>query len=161
MGLFFLIGFTLAASASSTDLAATSEHARYLVVGEGKFRPDETVGFCGAESKVEPILNYFDQIRQSVISNRIDDFSKYYAKKISIGYRGRTYTVTRSSIVRNRRLRLSIADWKTIGDLSRSRLGSGGWRGCFLSNGKAFFAVGEDGKLGLTSFDKDRAWDHR
>jgi hypothetical protein len=139
---------------------APPQHSRYLVVGEGKFGADESVGFCGALVRAGKILSYFDRIRSDVRANDLRGLNQYYAGKVTIVYRHKKYNVAKSKVASSS-LRLSLNDWKQIGALSQSKLGSGGDRGCFLSAGKAFFAVQNDGQLRLTAFDKDRPWSLR
>lgn len=55
--------------------------------------------------------------------------------------------------------KISMEDWKEIYRRGERNLVSAGWRGCFLSNGKAFFEVGESGYLRLVSFNRTMAWE--
>lgn len=54
----------------------------------------------------------------------------------------------------------SLHDWQVIASgIAAGGLKSGGWRGCFLSSGKAFFEADGNGDIGLTAFDFDRQWE--
>jgi hypothetical protein len=139
----------------------SSTRSSHLIVGQGRFGPEETVGFCGADARVERILAYFDGIRRDVSAGQIESFDKYYAGSVTIGFHRKTHTLSGSRLARSRTLRLTLRDWKLIGQLSATQLGSGGWRGCFVSTGKAFFSVQQDGQLKLVAFDKDRPWELR
>ena len=134
------------------------EASQYLVMGAAKFAADETVGFCGAEARAGIIQSYFNDIRREVATGNIKRFAKYYAGRVTIGFQRETYVRGGPQLASSKALRLSLHDWSMIGELSKTQLGSGGWRGCFVSDGKASFAIQNDGRLMLVAFDKDRPW---
>ena len=156
---FLLLALSSALLGRIHEPSAT--RSSHLIVGQGRFGPEETVAFCGAEARVESILAYFDGIRTDAAAGQIESFGKYYAGRVAIGYHRKTHTLSGSRLARSKTLRLTLRDWKLIGQLSATQLGSGGWRGCFVSSGKAFFSVQDDGRLKLIAFDKDRPWELR
>lgn len=114
---------------------------------------------CGRTTARRRIEGYFDQLAQFLASGDKGRLRILLAENVVIVEGNRSRTVPASIVVEERPSTISIEDWREISRRGEPQLVSGGWRGCFLSNGKAFFEVDESGYLRLVSFNLTMAWD--
>ena len=118
----------------------------------------QNYSLCGATTSTQRISEYFRQINVLLERSRDPDIlRKLVADAVIIVEDGRSRSVSADDMVEQGLI--STEDWAEISRRGEPRLISAGWRGCFLSHGKAFFEVDEDGHLRLASFDLDAAWD--
>ena len=118
-----------------------------------------TYSLCGKTTTSERIQKYFYQVAQFVENGRRSILQDLLADTVVVSSGDHSRRVASSVIVRRWPYLISTKDWVEISRRGESSLMSGGWRGCFLSNGKVGFSVDEDGYLRLSSFNPDMAWD--
>lgn len=99
------------------------------------------------------------------LKKAIDDEYRIYRRPalfsdiFSIVDRGRWLYVPARDLVNFRRQLSRRYDWDLVyKTLMDGRLASGGWRGCFLDDGKIFFDADKQGRLTISGFDADRQW---
>jgi hypothetical protein len=128
---------------------------------QASLRPPDAVDYslCGSTTARRRIDEYFDQLARFLASGDKIGLRNLVAEKVVIVEGDRSRTVSASIVVEARPSTISMEDWREISRRGEPRLVSAGWRGCFLSNGKAFFEVGENGYLRLVSFNVTMAWD--
>ena len=87
---------------------------------------------------------------------------RLYAEGITLIQKGQTTRLTREDLGSHLGTLPSRKDWLTIAsEIEGGAATSGGWRGCFVSDGKAAFVADSSGNIGLTAFDFDRPWQSR
>jgi hypothetical protein len=116
--------------------------------------------FCGATTTKERIDEYFDQLARFLETpGDRSRLRSLIGEHVVVVESGRSRTVPASVFVEARPYLISVADWAEISRRGEPRLVGAGWRGCFLSHGKAAFEVDEGGHLHLSSFNLDMTWD--
>ena len=121
---------------------------------------EQDYSFCGMTTARRRIDEYFDRVARFVEAPRDKNrLRSLIADHVVILDGDRSRSLPASVIVDAGSDLIPIEDWAEISRRGEPRLGSGGWRGCFLSNGKAFFEVDESGHLRLSSFNVSMAWD--
>lgn len=86
--------------------------------------------------------------------------SRLFAASFTMLEGGKVAHVTREQLGDYQGSIPTLHDWRIIEAAFAARnVHSGGWRGCFLDHGKAFFEADGAGNIGLTSFDFDRKWE--
>lgn len=117
---------------------------------------------CGNLVTIDQLNAYVGSIRS--IDNKAEprahsNQKELFADSITLIEKGKATHMTRAELDHYAGRLPSSDDWQIIASaLASGRLASGGWRGCFLSNGKAAFVADAAGDLGLSSFDFDRQW---
>jgi hypothetical protein len=120
----------------------------------------EDYSFCGRTTSKQRIDEYFAQLARFLeASGERGRLRNLVAENVVIVEGGRSETVPAAAIVDARSDLISLEDWAEISRRGEPSLESGGWRGCFLSNGKSAFEVDESGYLRLSSFNANMAWD--
>lgn len=115
---------------------------------------------CGATTTKRRIDEYFDRLARFLETpGDRSTLRTLIAENVVIVEGDRPRTVPASVVVEARPYLISMADWVEISRRGEPRLVSAGWRGCYLRNGKAFFEVDESGRLRLSSFNVNMAWD--
>jgi hypothetical protein len=120
-------------------------------------QPENDFPFCGGELKPGAARAFFERLELALQSGEPVPMS-FYDEAIVIESGGRHLTFRRDDFRPGAEALLSNAQWREIADRGFRDLGSVGWRGCTLGDGKAGFQGDKDGQLVLSSFDKDRAW---
>lgn len=119
---------------------------------------------CGnlvAIAALGDFANLIRSIAQSDGGAQFDD-QRLYAEDITFIQKGRTTRLTREDLGSHLGTSPSRKDWLTIAsEIEGGAATSGGWRGCFVSGGKAAFVADSSGNIGLTAFDFDRQWQSR
>lgn len=119
--------------------------------------PENDFPFCGGALKPGAARAFFVRLEQALQSGEPVPMN-FYDEAVVIESEGRSLTVRRDDFRPGAEALLSNAQWREIADRGFRDLGSVGWRGCILADGKAGFQSDKDGQLVLSSFDKDRAW---
>lgn len=112
---------------------------------------------CGGALKPGAAEAYFERLEQALRSGGPVPMS-FYHETVVIQSEGRNLTFRRDDFRPGARALLSDAQWREIAERGFGDLRSVGWRGCILGDGKAGFQSDANGELGLSTFDKDRAW---
>jgi hypothetical protein len=119
---------------------------------------------CGnlvAASALRDFANLIRSIAKSDAGAPLAD-KRLYAENIIFIQEERSTPLTREELGSYLGTLPSQKDWLTIAsEIERGAATSGGWRGCFVSNGKAAFVADSSGNIGLSAFDFDRQWDSR
>lgn len=118
-----------------------------------------TDSLCGKTTASRNIERYFDQVAQFV-QHRTDPIllRSLVSEEVIIIRRGRSRVFSGSAFVREGLRFISVEDWSEISRRGVAALESGGWRGCFLSHGKAAFQIDAERRLRLSSFNMDMPW---
>lgn len=117
---------------------------------------------CGNLINKDQLTVYIDLVRATndTGDSRRTNGRRLFASDISLTRGGQITHVTRDRIKDFTGKLPSSKDWQAIASaLSSGKLESGGWRGCFISKGKAAFVADNTGNLGLSAFDFDRRWE--
>lgn len=112
---------------------------------------------CGGDLKPGAARDYFQRLEAALASGEPVPLS-FYDKTVIIQSGGRALTFRREDFSPGAAALLSNAQWREIAERGIDDLHSAGWRGCILGDGKAGFQADSDGRLVLSSFDKDRSW---
>lgn len=114
---------------------------------------------CGTMVSPRNISDFVARIKKYKPGEENRDL--YFDKVVITGKGRRKYKVVDSRYLsENIHLLPSAVDWDHMGKaIADGRLNSGGWRGCFLDTGKAFFVADRSGKISLQAFDWERSWE--
>jgi hypothetical protein len=112
---------------------------------------------CGGALKPGGAPAFFERLEQALQNGGPVPVS-FYHETVVILSEGRSLTFRRDDFRPGARALLSNDQWREIADRGFRDLADVGWRGCILGDGKAGFQSDANGELGLSSFDKDRAW---
>lgn len=117
--------------------------------------------YCGAgmASRAE-MARLAGQLKKAIDDGyRIYRHPALFGDNFSIGDRDRLLYVPARDLVNFRRQLSRRQDWDFIHkSLVDGHLASGGWRGCFVDDGKIFFEADKRGRLTISVFDADRQW---
>jgi hypothetical protein len=138
--------------ASTIDATATSKWRN-----EALFQID-----CGnivTGSQLSAYVDLIHSLDKGAANSQIRD-ERLFSAKVRLKMNGVFADVSHGQVAGYSGLLPTLEDWRVIAKAIAARnLRSGGWRGCFLSGGKAAFEADVEGRIGLSSFDFDRQWE--
>ncbi|RZI98518.1 MAG: hypothetical protein EON90_13070 [Brevundimonas sp.] len=119
---------------------------------------EQPVEYCGGDMPVGTMDAYFARLARHLSTSSEPVPLSFYDDHIGILEDGREVWFRTADMGPQARRLPSLEDWREISRRGAKSVHGAGYRGCFLSSGKAAFQAGFDGEFGLSSFDKDRPW---
>lgn len=130
-------------------------------VSERGHKPDaapQARDYCGGEGRPGTISAYFERLARHLATSPRSVPLDFYSETFSVTTDGDTLYFRRAEMGAGARALPTLDDWRDISERGVADLKDGGWRGCFLGDGKASFEINGAGEMGLLGFDKGRDW---
>lgn len=112
---------------------------------------------CDGVTTDHEIESYFSKIDSYLRSgSEIQPVEELYASRVLITERGSNSSVSKQDISESPPYPVARDEWVEIARAGPQAVKSGGWRGCYLGDGRVGLKADEHGKMGLSSFNRDR-----
>lgn len=116
--------------------------------------------YCGGEISVATIERYFSDLQQALAKTGPQGrFNDFVADQFGVSSkRGHLLYFKARDLGSVTPSRITLREWREISRRGARSLNDAGWRGCFMDNGKVWFAGSKETGFRLTQISKDMPW---